>query len=73
VILLGLGLGVGLAAQLGPVSLLIAWYCGFAAIVAVAAQRIGRRLMAAVDVIIGAGLVVFGALLGCRALEDEPA
>jgi hypothetical protein len=29
--------------------------------------------MAAVDVIIGAGLVVFGAVLGYRALGDETA
>jgi putative LysE/RhtB family amino acid efflux pump len=48
----------------------LAWYCGFAAIVAVAAQRVGRRLMAAVDVVIGAGLVVFGGLLGYRAVES---
>jgi hypothetical protein len=51
----------------------LAWYCGFAAIVAVAAQRVGRRLIAAVDVIIGTGLVVFGAVLGYRALGDETA
>jgi hypothetical protein len=51
----------------------LAWYCGFAAIVAVAAKRVGQRLMAAVDVVIGAGLVVFGGLLGYRALEDETA
>lgn len=49
----------------------LAWYCGFAAIVAVAAQRVGQRLMAAIDVVIGAGLVVFGGLLGYRALGDE--
>ncbi|MEN3279759.1 MAG: hypothetical protein V7607_899 [Solirubrobacteraceae bacterium] len=49
----------------------LAWYCGFAAVVAVAAQRVGQRLTAALDVVIGAGLVVFGALLGYRTLLDS--
>jgi putative LysE/RhtB family amino acid efflux pump len=47
----------------------LTWYCGFAALVAVAARRVGQRLMAAVDVAIGAGLVVFGGLLGYRAAD----
>jgi hypothetical protein len=114
----GLALGVALAAQLGPVSLLIvrsvlrggrAIAVGLAMagavalvdvlyatvglagagrlldagglraglglvsgaiLVAVAARRVGRRLMAAVDVAIGAGLVVFGGVLGYRAAES---
>jgi putative LysE/RhtB family amino acid efflux pump len=47
----------------------LTWYCGFAALVAVAARRIGQRVMAAIDVGIGAGLMVFGGVLGHRAVE----
>jgi hypothetical protein len=40
-------------------------------IVALARQRVGRRLLAAVDVAAGAGLFGFGALLGYRTIHDH--
>jgi putative LysE/RhtB family amino acid efflux pump len=48
-----------------------AWYGGFAVIVALARRRVGPRILPAVDVLIGSGLVVFGALLGYRAVERQ--
>jgi hypothetical protein len=54
--------GVGLGA--------LAWCCGFALAVARTRNRIGPRLLAAVDVAIGSGLVVFGTLLGYRTLRE---
>ncbi len=47
------------------------WYCGFATTVALLRRRIGPRIVAGVDVLTGAGLVVFGGLLAYRAV-DEP-
>ncbi len=49
----------------------VTWYCGFAAMVALAKERVGPRLLALTDVLIGSGLVVFGGLLGYRTLEHE--
>ena len=66
--------GAHAAALLGGVGIgTLAWYCGFAALVAVAARRIGARLIAAVDIAIGAGLVVLGGLLGYRSLVENRA
>jgi threonine/homoserine/homoserine lactone efflux protein len=49
----------------------LTWYCGFAALVALASARVGPRLLAITDVAIGSGLVIFGGLLGYRTLERE--
>ena len=66
------GSGAHAAALLTGVAVgTLAWYCGFAALVALGARRIGARVLAAADVAIGAGLVVFGGLLGYRAVEDR--
>ena len=48
----------------------LTWYCGFAAAVALARRRVGDRLLAAVDVVAGCGLMAFGGLLGYRAVGD---
>jgi threonine/homoserine/homoserine lactone efflux protein len=47
----------------------LTWYCGFATLVGLAKQRVGPRLLAASDVVIGLALVVFGSLLAYRAYE----
>jgi threonine/homoserine/homoserine lactone efflux protein len=47
------------------------WYCGFAAAVALARKRVGDRLVTAIDVVTGCGLVAFGGLLGYRAIEGR--
>jgi threonine/homoserine/homoserine lactone efflux protein len=57
-VLVGVGLGS------------LTWYCGFAAAIALAGKRIGDRLLAAVDVVVGCGLVAFGALTGARTLRE---
>jgi putative LysE/RhtB family amino acid efflux pump len=49
----------------------LAWYSGFALIVALARRRIGSRVVAAIDVLIGSGLVLFGTLLGYRTLNHQ--
>jgi putative LysE/RhtB family amino acid efflux pump len=49
----------------------LAWYCGFAAVVALARRRIGARLLAGIDVLIGSGLMLFGAVLGYRTLSEQ--
>src|SRR5919198_112072 len=46
------------------------WYVGFAVAVAATRRRIGARLLAAIDVAIGAALVLLGALLGERTLTE---
>jgi threonine/homoserine/homoserine lactone efflux protein len=51
----------------------LAWYCGFAALVALAKERVGPRLLAASDVLIGSGLVVFGGVLGYRTVTERHA
>ena len=48
----------------------LTWYCGFATTVAVLRRRIGPRVLAGIDVLTGAGLVVFGSLLAARTAED---
>jgi threonine/homoserine/homoserine lactone efflux protein len=49
----------------------LAWYSGFAMAVALTRRHVGGRLLAAVDIGTGGGLVVFGALLGHRAVEER--
>jgi putative LysE/RhtB family amino acid efflux pump len=59
------------AALLAGVALgTLTWYCGFATTVALLRRRIGSRLLSAVDVLTGLGLVVFGSLLAARAAGD---
>jgi putative LysE/RhtB family amino acid efflux pump len=50
----------------------LSWYCGFAALVALARRRMGPRLLSAVDVAVGSGLVLFGGLVGYRTLRHQP-
>ena len=47
----------------------LTWYCGLSTAIALARRRVGARLLAAVDVAAGCGLVAFGGLLGYRAVE----
>src|SRR5439155_25919674 len=56
-LLVGVGLGT------------LSWYTGFSTVVSLARRRVGPRLLAAVDVTAGAGVVGFGALLGYRSLH----
>jgi putative LysE/RhtB family amino acid efflux pump len=49
----------------------LTWYCGFATVVAALRRRIGPRLLAAIDVLTGAGLIVFGGFLAART-ADRP-
>jgi putative LysE/RhtB family amino acid efflux pump len=60
-LLVGVGLGT------------LTWYAGFSTAVALSRQRVGDRLLRLVDPTVGSGLIVFGALLGYRALHSEPA
>lgn len=58
-LLIGLGLGS------------IGWFTVMACGVAVTRQRIGARMLRAVDSISGAGLVAFGGLLAFRTVQDS--
>lgn len=58
-LLVGVGLGT------------LTWYAGFATAVALSRERVGDRLLRLVDLAVGSGLVVFGGLLGYRALHSE--
>jgi putative LysE/RhtB family amino acid efflux pump len=49
----------------------LAWYGGFALLVALARSRIGPRVIAAIDIAVGAALLVFGALLGYRTVAHQ--
>lgn len=53
-LLLGVGLGT------------LSWYTAFAGAIALTRQRIGPRLLAAIDIGAGAGILGFGAYLGIR-------
>ena len=57
-LLVGVGLGT------------LTWYTGFSGAIALARRRIGPRLLAAVDIGAGAGLVGFGALMAARTVRD---
>jgi putative LysE/RhtB family amino acid efflux pump len=47
----------------------LTWYGGFSTAVALLRHRVGARLLRAVDVVSGAGLIGFGGLLGYRTLS----
>jgi putative LysE/RhtB family amino acid efflux pump len=47
------------------------WYCGFSLAVALVRRRIGPRLLAALDVASGAGLVGFGGVLAYRTARGD--
>ena len=49
----------------------LAWYCGFSTAVAVARRRVGPKLLAAVDIGTGSGLIAFGAVLGYRSVHEH--
>lgn len=49
----------------------VAWYGGFALIVALMRRRIGPRILVGIDVLIGSGLMLFGMLLGYRTVSDQ--
>lgn len=57
-LLIGVGLGT------------LTWYTCFAGAIALARKRVGPRLLAAVDVTAGAGIVAFGALMGYRTARE---
>jgi threonine/homoserine/homoserine lactone efflux protein len=65
--------GLGPAARLlaGVAAGTLLWYCVFALGVALARQRAGPRLLAAIDLGTGAGLVAFGGLLAYRTVDDR--
>jgi len=58
--LLLVGVGIGSAA----------WFAGLAFVSSRAGRRMGPRSLAVVDTVSGIGLVVFGAVLGIRTLQD---
>jgi putative LysE/RhtB family amino acid efflux pump len=62
--------GDGLALLVGIGSGSIGWFAVLSAGVALAGRRLGDRAVQAADVVAGAGLVGFGALLGFRTLHD---
>jgi len=62
--------GDGLALLVGIGSGSIGWFALLSAGVALAGRRLGDRAVQAADVVAGAGLVGFGALLGIRTLHD---
>jgi putative LysE/RhtB family amino acid efflux pump len=64
----GWGDGVALLAGIGTGS--IGWFAVLSGGVALAGHRLGDRAVQAADVVAGAGLVGFGALLGFRTLHD---
>jgi threonine/homoserine/homoserine lactone efflux protein len=47
------------------------WYAGFATVVALVRKRVGPRLLRAVDLVTGSGLIAFGGLLGYRTLHEQ--
>jgi threonine/homoserine/homoserine lactone efflux protein len=67
------------AGRTGPAALLLlgvalgtlTWYGGFSTLVALVHRRVGRRMLSAVDLVTGAGLVAFGGVLGYRAVRDH--
>jgi len=58
-LLVGVGLGT------------LTWYSTFSAAVSLARRRVGPRLLAAIDVTAGAGVIGFGALLAYRSLNEQ--
>ena len=49
----------------------ISWFTILACGVGLARRHVGERFLRVVDVVAGAGLLVFGGLLGARAVSDE--
>ena len=49
----------------------LTWYAGFSTAVALLRRRVGARLLRAVDVASGIGLIGFGSLLGYRTLRER--
>ena len=49
----------------------LTWYAGFSTVVALLRRRVGARLLRAVDVASGIGLIGFGSLLGYRTLRER--
>jgi putative LysE/RhtB family amino acid efflux pump len=49
----------------------LTWMAALAGGVAVARRHVGERLVQGVDLVAGAGLIVFGALLGVRTLRED--
>jgi putative LysE/RhtB family amino acid efflux pump len=64
----GWGDGIALLAGIGAGS--VGWFAVLTAGVALAGRRLGDRAVQAADVVAGAGLVGFGALLGVRTMRD---
>jgi len=62
--------GDGLALLVGIGSGSIGWFAVLSGGVALAGRRLGDRAVQAADVVAGAGLMGFGALLGFRTLHD---
>ena len=61
------GAGTTLAAvALGALT----WYCGFAAVIALLRRRLTARMLAVLDLGIGAALIAFGGLLAYRTADD---
>jgi putative LysE/RhtB family amino acid efflux pump len=48
----------------------LTWYAGFSTAVALVRRRVGAKLMRAVDVLTGCGLIGFGAVLGIRSADS---
>jgi threonine/homoserine/homoserine lactone efflux protein len=49
----------------------LTWYGGFSTAAALVRGRLGPRVLAVVDVVTGAGLVVFGSILAFRAVDER--
>lgn len=49
----------------------LTWYCGFSMAVALSRKRVGDRLLRAVDIGSGCGLVAFGGLVGYRSVNQH--
>ena len=49
----------------------LTWYAGISTAVALARRQVGPRVVAAVDITAGCGLVGFGGLIGYRAIHDR--
>jgi threonine/homoserine/homoserine lactone efflux protein len=64
-------LGAAAALLLGAAMGTLTWYGGFSTALALVRRRLGRRLLALVDLAGGSGLILFGGLLGYRALEER--
>jgi putative LysE/RhtB family amino acid efflux pump len=67
------GSTAGSAALLSGVALgTLTWYCGLATVVALARRHVGRRALAAVDLVAGTGLILFGGALAVNTIDERP-